>query len=181
MKLTYNDTLSLMEKFMDESGIRKFCSDFCQGMCCETLGTKCKTGCKDRKLSCGTYVCVSIIHSVFDKETISGYYKIRSMIMPQLRELTQLYDGRCIYTEEVPQDVKEAFTLPAEEFMSNYPTDEEIEAIRKRLEHLTPLILRTKESVRRIYEEVDASLSGGFTSDRHSPRRRKLLRLSSLQ
>jgi len=53
---TYEEALEIIEKFMIESGIRKYCENICKGECCKDCPNPCfKRG--QRRLPCSVYIC----------------------------------------------------------------------------------------------------------------------------
>jgi hypothetical protein len=61
---SYDDILDVVEKFMTDSGIRKWCSDHCKTKCCEGC-YKSDQAChknEGRRLTCSLYLCGSIVH-----------------------------------------------------------------------------------------------------------------------
>jgi hypothetical protein len=63
--LTYAQLLANTNKFMEKSGIRSFCSEACQGGCCNFKNHKCncaKSACqKHTHLTCSFWLCEAII------------------------------------------------------------------------------------------------------------------------
>jgi len=58
--LSYKEALSVIENFMIETDLRRFCEEMCGGTCCrgcrpETNPDTCKT--KGRRLECSAYIC----------------------------------------------------------------------------------------------------------------------------
>lgn len=147
--LNYKEATDLMEKFMMDSGIRDFCTNLCKGMCCESLDKECKTKCTERNLSCGTYVCPALVHSVFNMSLAKRYYKIRQLIMPKLNELTQLFDGRCIYTDYVPIEVQKEFSISKRKFFKFFPSNTELYRVYSKIYNLKTLIERSQYLIRK--------------------------------
>lgn len=58
--LTYQETLNIVEKFMIDSGIRRYCTEICKGQCCMECYTdnpKSCRHCEGRRLPCSIYTC----------------------------------------------------------------------------------------------------------------------------
>jgi len=57
--MDYYETLKIVENFMEKSGIRKFCSEICEGQCCGSCYTSDRACHKNegRRLACSTYFC----------------------------------------------------------------------------------------------------------------------------
>ena len=72
---TYKEALSIIEKFMIESGIRWYCSKYCKGKCCRSHN--CYTSEKacykneGRRLPCSIYICSNRIKINDDAENIT--------------------------------------------------------------------------------------------------------------
>lgn len=128
--LRYSETLEFVERFMEKSGIRSLCTDFCKGVCCRTLRVRCTANCDDRKLSCGIYLCNNITMTIFNEDMHKRYYKMRAMI---IRELSELSEGSCIYSTPVSKEIKDAFELPRRKFLKLYPSDSEMKEISRKV------------------------------------------------
>lgn len=79
----YNQTLDEFEKFMIETGIRKYCSELCRGSCCDIH--KCNDCFKygERRLFCSTYICPEL-EAVLRKTDARGFkifQKLRNYII----------------------------------------------------------------------------------------------------
>lgn len=70
-KLTYQETLDIVEKFMIDSGIRKYCTEVCKGGCCMDCYHDNPNAChlqEGRRLTCSIYVCYDL-RQKFSKRT----------------------------------------------------------------------------------------------------------------
>ncbi len=57
--LNYDQTMDIVEAFMDASGIRDYCSDICKGRCCDKCYTT-ERAChlnEGRRLACSIFMC----------------------------------------------------------------------------------------------------------------------------
>ncbi len=75
---TYQETLSIVEKFMKDSGIREYCSNVCVGSCCETCFDS-EYSCHNnegRRLHCSIYICYKVTSTFI---TVRGSDIIRSL------------------------------------------------------------------------------------------------------
>lgn len=60
----YKETLELVEEFMINSHIRKYCSEICKGKCCENCYKTNPQSCRHhegRRLSCSIFLCGDIL------------------------------------------------------------------------------------------------------------------------
>jgi hypothetical protein len=58
--LTFEEVLDIVEKFMINSSIRRYCTEICKGKCCMecyTNNPKSCRHCEDRRLTCSIYTC----------------------------------------------------------------------------------------------------------------------------
>lgn len=64
----YDESLKLVEQFMIETGIRKFCSKYCKGKCCFDCYDSDNSCIKNegRRLSCSIWVCNELLDLVFN-------------------------------------------------------------------------------------------------------------------
>ena len=62
--ISYKRAMEIVEKFMEETGIRDFCTNYCRGWCCNEAGDE--NGCYEgknscakigRKLECSMFIC----------------------------------------------------------------------------------------------------------------------------
>jgi len=94
-QLTYEHTLNIVDKFMIDSGIRDFCTNACGSRCC--------TGCKDnnplrctklgeRRLSCTTYLCHSLVIHAFTSKEFKIFYKIQETILKIIGRHINLFE-----------------------------------------------------------------------------------------
>jgi hypothetical protein len=63
--ISYTRTLELIEKFMIDSHIRKYCSEICKGKCCESCYTKNPDSCRHqegRRLPCSVFICSDMFY-----------------------------------------------------------------------------------------------------------------------
>lgn len=85
--ISYKETLSLIEKFMIDSNIRKYCSEICKGKCCEACYEKnpytCRR-CEGRRLSCSIYLC-SAIYEYFSATEEKFLRQVSGKIKKQYR------------------------------------------------------------------------------------------------
>ena len=77
---TYKETLDRVEMFMNDSGIRDFCSKICRGMCCMNCYES-ENAChknEGRRLACSLFICDSLKYILFSKKErfIPKLYKI---------------------------------------------------------------------------------------------------------
>ena len=69
--LTYQETTDIVEKFMIDTKIRKYCTEICKGKCCGSCYTKNDQAChlsEGRRLCCSIFLCFSL-HNKFSIET----------------------------------------------------------------------------------------------------------------
>lgn len=73
---TYNETLTIVESFMVDSGIRDYCTKICKGACCKECYTA-EYAChknEGRRLSCSTFICAELINIIFKHTTSRTKY-----------------------------------------------------------------------------------------------------------
>ena len=74
----YYEALEIVEQFMAESGIRKFCSTLCKGTCCGSCKSRGDNGCKlkVRNLLCSIHTCpdVRFLFTSEEQDTINEVY-----------------------------------------------------------------------------------------------------------
>ncbi len=113
MNLNYQQTLDAVENFMNETGIRKHCTEVCKGACCSGCYDKSKHACynnEGRRLACSSYICepygdMHVIRRILREGSLSIRDVIHGIYHASYRE-TGLYSN--IYFKTPP---KELFTL----------------------------------------------------------------------
>lgn len=94
--MSYKKTLLLVERFMIDSNIRKYCSEICKGKCCESCYEKNPYACyrcEGRRLTCSIYLCDSMLNlfSATDKKFLQWTSK-------EIKEQYRIYNKlKCIY------------------------------------------------------------------------------------
>ena len=81
--MNYEEALNKVESFMVKSGIREFCSDVCQGYCCNGCYTS-KHACHKsdgRRLSCSVFICMSLRNILFNSTDMESYMEMEKMVM----------------------------------------------------------------------------------------------------
>lgn len=66
---THDETLEIIENLMKESGLRKFCSEYCKGSCCSgcyETDDACHKN-EGRRISCSIYVCYRLKRLIGNK------------------------------------------------------------------------------------------------------------------
>lgn len=154
--ISYKETLELVEKFMIDSHIRKYCSEICKGKCCENCYNKNPQSCRHhegRRLPCSVFLCSDIL-SLFPTTDIKSLQWLRRSIKEQYRIYNSI---RCAY-------VNIYFTRPDKVFIkiARFPKkiglvipDLNVIKIRNIMDEL----IKTKIAIHKAYE--------------HSSRRRK--------
>ena len=69
---SYREALEIVEEFMIESGIRKYCTTVCKGYCCGLCSFS-ENACfrnEGRRLPCSIYLCKPLLEIVPNKETL---------------------------------------------------------------------------------------------------------------
>jgi hypothetical protein len=88
MKLTYDETMSALEDFMQKSGIAQYCREICKGECCGTCWsnlnkTSCKVVEKGRRLACTAFICGKLFDSIgfpFESQERSNWLTSKAKI-----------------------------------------------------------------------------------------------------
>lgn len=83
----YKQTLDIVENFMNESGIRWFCTKTCKGQCCNTLECKDMEECitfKEKKLACAIFICLPLKTIILNKHEFSVVTKCNEEIKRDL-------------------------------------------------------------------------------------------------
>lgn len=112
--LNYEQTLELVEQFMERSGIREFCTDICQGSCCGGCYEKSDSAChkhEGRRLSCSVYICMPAqrvprrIQKMFRL-----FYKAGELIKEEIRRITKQFCGEPYHNMYYKTPPPELFT-----------------------------------------------------------------------
>lgn len=93
-ELTYQETLNIVEKFMINSGIRRYCTEICKGQCCmgcyENNLKSCRH-CEGRRLPCSIYICWELKQR-FSEKTIRTLSKANCAIRDQYFNYGSIFD-----------------------------------------------------------------------------------------
>lgn len=84
-QLTYEETLTIVEKFMIDSQTRKYCTDVCKGRCCSGCYKNSPDAChkqEGRRLSCSIFMCFGLL-SIFSKKDLHTFTSIDEVIIAQ--------------------------------------------------------------------------------------------------
>ena len=124
--ISYKDSLDIIEKFMEESGLRNYCTYICKGKCCGICYTS-KNAChknEGRRISCSIFMCnqlnyllnrcaddISIVNKdEFHKNYIYLFGKLRGYIYSHIEKTLQAYVGYNVYfkphTKELIETIK---------------------------------------------------------------------------
>lgn len=111
---TYLQTLEIVEKFMKDSGIRKFCSTSCKGACCMGCDYQGDRGCtqEPRNLLCSITMC-SLLHSTWRDSTQNPYAGFITNTKLDLKDLNK-YKQACSYLLKKVFDIKRSLLTPNE-------------------------------------------------------------------
>lgn len=86
--MNYEETLNKVESFMVSSGIRDFCTETCQGYCCDKCYTS-KNAChknEGRRLSCSVFICLNLRDIIFSRKENEAYMEVKKMIEHKFTE-----------------------------------------------------------------------------------------------
>lgn len=73
-ELTYTETLDLVEKFMIDSEIRRYCTDICKGSCCTSCYKDNEEAChrqEGRRLACSIFICYALSSLLSEKDSVA--------------------------------------------------------------------------------------------------------------
>ncbi len=117
---TYQQTLSIVEKFMKDSGIREYCSKVCKGGCCRGLPNV-KKMCYDtdiacyrnegRRLACSIYVGYGCFFypifyekSNYEQKVMSvKYWTIICVVIEHIRSVVEKHVDNAYYRINTPE------------------------------------------------------------------------------
>jgi len=108
---TYRETMKIVEKFMENTGIRELCTSYCKGRCC--MSGDCVKPCiysKRRRLACSSFICYDLYHLLFDQLETNIYLDVHDRIEDELGEAGQ--DCHDVFFKPYPLKVREAFKIP---------------------------------------------------------------------
>ena len=90
MKASYTKTLNKIERFMESSGIRDICSNYCMGRCCEGC-YKSEKAChknEGRRLPCSFYICYTLKKLVFTDHEEEIFSNISRIVGAKIKGVT---------------------------------------------------------------------------------------------
>lgn len=90
---TYKETMKIVERFMENTYIRQFCTDYCKGRCCSSNCEKRCTKTKRRRISCSIFVCSELLPLVFPEQWDRNiFFAVESKILFALNNVEH-YDN----------------------------------------------------------------------------------------
>jgi len=149
--ISYKDSLDIIEKFMEESGLRNYCTYICKGKCCQGCYTS-KNSCyknEGRRISCSIFICEQLnyfltrcaddLYIVNKDESYKNYIylfgKLRGFIYSHIDQTLYAYMGYSIYfkphTKELIETIKfskQLLELLSVDYHSGYYMTESIKS-----------------------------------------------------
>lgn len=123
--LNYDQTLELVESFMEKSGIRDYCTNICKGNCCGSCYTKNPEAChrnEGRRLACSIYLCYT---NTFPTNCfMEPFRKVHDEVIKAIRK---------VYREVARDYGNKYFKTPPKELFSNFEISKTIV-----IDNLTP-------------------------------------------
>lgn len=83
MYYTYEEAQKKLNSAVEDSGLRKYCSDTCKGHCCNgcPLYKEDPRSCK--KLSCTAFICEHLMNLIFSTESKEAYYTLSRQLVDE--------------------------------------------------------------------------------------------------
>jgi hypothetical protein len=88
---SYEELLAVVEKFMIDSGIREYCTEKCQGHCCQECRERRPETCFNtdgRRLACSVFLCSEMDYLLWQ---FDGYGDFQMFCSDVIRYLSNLY------------------------------------------------------------------------------------------
>ncbi len=81
-QISYNKTVKIVDNWMVNSGVRRFCSEVCKGRCCRSVVSHqvCKKREECKNINCVSFLCFEIIRNIFSPEQHLKYRKSNDYI-----------------------------------------------------------------------------------------------------
>jgi len=127
-QLNYGQAIALIEKFMNDSGIRSYCENICIGNCCNKCYTSDKACLSNegRRLACSVYICVSLANLIFTSEEHIKYDYMSMKIRQQLNIARRAHDHTINYTnpyyEPYTTEQIRKFSIKYSDIVDNIPS-----------------------------------------------------------
>jgi len=110
--LSYNELLDIIENFMNETRIRKFCSNICKGLCCHDCYTSNINACflnESRRITCSLFICDSLSSIIFNEAERALYKRAIEVLNTTIENnitdsLASLYF--CVHSQSLIDNVK---------------------------------------------------------------------------
>lgn len=140
---TYKLALDRVEKFMKDSGIRRYCEVYCRGYCCGGCyeqDTACHKN-EGRRLACSHFMCFELRQLVFtNRAALDRYEQLGQLIRRALSEYAyRSYYVNPYFTPYTKAQMK-AFRLLKSHFDDNLPNKAETSAICYKIDALCTLL-----------------------------------------
>ncbi|MCX6743037.1 MAG: hypothetical protein NT116_02255 [Candidatus Parcubacteria bacterium] len=110
----YQETLDKIEKFMNDSGIRDFCSEQCHGKCCSGCYEKNPDAChrnEGRRLACSAFICSSLRVLIFSPNEAELWDHICMNINHQHAEADLKHAHKSLYHTPYPAEAKKNYRV----------------------------------------------------------------------
>ena len=110
-ELNYAETLKIVEKFMEKTGIRHFCTDYCGGQCCNPCYENNKDkNCRifGRRLECSMFICDALKTVLLNESNCNKY---RHSLRVIENEFVRQNDDGSMYFIQRKKETMERFRL----------------------------------------------------------------------
>lgn len=108
---TYEEAMKIVEKFMEDTGIRYYCENYCKGHCCSSSCEKPCYKTKKRRISCSIFICCELRSAIFTPQQIGTYHRVHDGILYAL--LDAEHRGSEYFKPHLTE-VKRKFRVPKE-------------------------------------------------------------------
>lgn len=139
-KIGYKKALSLVEKFMADTGIRDYCTDICRGRCCGNCHAS-ENACHktdSRRLPCSAFMCNSLSNVLLTQTQRDIHYRLDDVISAASYEVEDHY--RNIFFNPMPEQEQKRFRMDPTPIVRLL---EHRRKIAKKMADVRELIMRT--------------------------------------
>ena len=121
--LNYDQTLELVESFMEKSGIRSYCTDICKGDCCGSCYTNNPEAChrnEGRRLACSVYLCYTPTCFPTD-DFMEPFVRVSREVTNVIDRVYERFDtNQNVYSSGFAIYRNKYFRVPPKELFSNF-------------------------------------------------------------
>ena len=133
-QLTYDQTMAVLEDFMQKSGIAKFCREYCKGKCCGSCwkGSNACHRNEGRRLACTAFICPELFLKLGYEYESDDRRIFRSAKLSIENRICEYRHTRNVYFTPTSLEEMKEFRIP-ESVITGFFNDENAVEIKQKI------------------------------------------------